>query len=57
MENSNTDIKAEIVTAIKEAAPQVAKNVKEVALAAFTIAAKTVKYVAEQVVDVLEKDK
>lgn len=57
MENSNIDIKAEIVTAIKEAAPQVAKNVKEVALAAFTIAAKTVKYVAEQVVDVLEKDK
>ena len=57
MENNNTDIKAEIVTAIKEAAPQVAKNVKEVALAAFTIAAKTVKYVAEQVVDVLEKDK
>lgn len=57
MENNNADIKAEIVTAIKEAAPQVAKNVKEVALAAFTIAAKTVKYVAEQVVDVLEKDK
>lgn len=57
MENNNTDIKAEIVTAIKEAAPQVAKNVKEVALAAFTIAAKTVKYIAEQVVDVLEKDK
>lgn len=57
MENNNTDIKAEIVTAIKEAAPHVAKNVKEVALAAFTIAARTVKYVAEQVVDVLEKDK
>ena len=57
MENNNTDIKAEIVTAIKEAAPHVAKNVKEVALVAFTIAARTVKYIAEQVVDVLEKDK
>lgn len=57
MENNNTDIKSEIVTAIKEAAPHVAKNVKKVALAAFTIAARTVKYVAEQVVDVLEKDK
>ena len=57
MENNNTDIKAEIVTAIKEATPHVAKNVKEVALAAFTIAAKTVKYIAEQVVYVREKDK
>ena len=57
MENNNTDIKAEIVNAIKDAAPHVAKSVKEVALVAFTIAARTVKYVAEQVVDVLEKDK
>lgn len=56
-DNTNIDLKAELVVAIKKAAPHIAQGTKELAITAFTIAARTVKYIAEQVVEVLEEKK
>lgn len=55
--NTNIDLKAELLVAFKKAAPHVAQGAKELALIALTIAARTAKYVAEQVVEVLEEKK
>lgn len=51
------EVKAEIMTTVKEAAPVVLSGVKTVACSLLTIAAKTVRYVAEQVVEILEPKK
>jgi hypothetical protein len=53
----NKEVKTEIVNTVKEAAPVVLDGVKTVACSLLTIAAKTVKYVAEQVVEILEPKK